>query len=61
MLTHRQGFFVLDRAFALIEGHPRYGEATKIKRSMGHPSRGEHPQEFSDYKSMALCLVPRAF
>ena len=37
MLTHRQGFFVLDRAFALIEGHPRYGEATKNQEKPGPP------------------------
>lgn len=29
MLAHRQEWFVLDRAFALIEGHPRLSSQEK--------------------------------
>jgi hypothetical protein len=32
MLAHRQGYFLLDKAFALIEGHPEFGEGRERKR-----------------------------
>jgi hypothetical protein len=38
MLRHRQGYFLLDTTFALIEGHPRLVcEGQKERKKMGHP------------------------
>src|SRR5258708_7066920 len=35
MLRHREGYFLLDRAFPLIEGHPRFRE---VEKRASHPS-----------------------
>jgi len=45
MLAHRQGQFLLDKAFALIEGHPRFGEGKKQLRKHGTRARARYARK----------------
>src|SRR5260370_33431243 len=41
MLRHREGYFLLDRAFPLIEGHPAIAQSLDDFKAAVDKSRGE--------------------
>ncbi|PYV72397.1 MAG: hypothetical protein DMG96_26270 [Acidobacteria bacterium] len=62
MLTHRPGYFCLDNAFALIEGHPAIDTTVTFPRENLETMRLEGSMEkFRNFYSICCCLWFREF